>query len=199
MSASQCVDLDDVAAYLKERHLLDDRHLPYYVRWLQRFLAGPGGDASLSAEDAHRAFLERLDRSGDVPEWQVRQAARAVELLQKHYIRYRVESAPAPVGSPATEGLPPVPTSPTTLDAGIAEVRRLVRLRHYSYRTEQTYLGWLSQYANYVQRAGLAWDATDTVRAFLAELALKRGVAASTQNQAFCALEALAKPPVYAS
>ena len=151
---------------------MDERHLLHYIRWLQRFLAGPGSNSNLTAEDANRVFVEQLDRSGAIPEWQVRQAARAVELFQKHYLRYRVESAPA--GVCATGDLPPVPTSPTTLDAGIAEVRRLVRLRHYSYRTEQTYLGWLSRYAGYVQRAGLAWDATDTVRAFLAELTQER-------------------------
>ena len=112
MNDAQIVDLHDVEAYLKSRKLVDDRHLPYYIRWVQRFLTGPGGDSRLSAEDAHRAFLERLNQSGAVPEWQIRQASRAVELFH----------------------LP------------------------------------------------------DTVRSFLAELALKRGVAASTQNQAFCAL-----------
>ena len=41
MNDLQPVDLHDVAEYLKSRELVDDRHLPYYVRWLQRFLAGP--------------------------------------------------------------------------------------------------------------------------------------------------------------
>jgi hypothetical protein len=35
-------------------------------------------------EDAQRAFVERLEREA-VPEWQVGQAARAVELYQKQY------------------------------------------------------------------------------------------------------------------
>jgi len=130
--------------------------------------------------------LERLNQSGAVPEWQIRQASRAVELFQKHYLRYRVEATPAAMVKDGE--LPSASAMPSNLEAAMEEVRRLVRLRHYSYRTEQTYLGWLSQYGNYVRRVGLAWDLPDTVRSFLAELALKRGVAASTQNQAFCAL-----------
>ena len=68
------------------------------------------------------------------------------------------------------------------------EVRRLIRMRHYAYRTEQTYLGWLSKYGTFVQKRNLPWDASDSARAFLGELAIQRGVAASTQNQAFSAL-----------
>ena len=64
----------------------------------------------------------------------------------------------------------------------------MIRIRHYAYRTEQTYLGWLSQYGAFVQKRQLPWDAPDSARAFLGELALERGVAASTQNQAFSAL-----------
>ena len=37
MNDLQAVDLHDVAEYLKSRNLVDERHLPYYVRWLQRY------------------------------------------------------------------------------------------------------------------------------------------------------------------
>jgi integron integrase len=77
---------------------------------------------------------------------------------------------------------------PETLDAAIQETRRLIRVRHYAYRTEQTYLGWLAQYGEFVRRRVLPWDMPDTVRAFLGELAVQRCVSASTQNQAFSAL-----------
>ena len=73
-------------------------------------------------------------------------------------------------------------------DAAIHETRRLIRMRHYAYRTEQTYLGWLSQYGAFIQKRQLPWDVPDSARAFLGELAIQRGVAASTQNQAFSAL-----------
>ena len=69
MNPLQAVDLHDVEGYWKSRGLVDDRHLPYYVRWLQRFLAGPGGDPGLGPDDAERAFVEELERA-QVPEWQ---------------------------------------------------------------------------------------------------------------------------------
>ena len=51
MNELQVVDLNDVAVYWKSRGLVDERHLPYYVRWLQRFFAGSGGDPRLAWED----------------------------------------------------------------------------------------------------------------------------------------------------
>jgi integron integrase len=184
MSALQPIDFHEVGQYLRKRNLVDERHLPYYIRWLQRFFAGPGGDSGLALEDAKRLFVERLEREA-VPEWQVGQAARAVELYQKHYLGHKRDQGG---GIPAGSATSDPQGGPVDLAAAMNEVRRLVRLRHYAYRTEQTYLGWLSRYGDFVAKCGLPWDAPDTARAFLAELALRRGVAASTQNQAFSAL-----------
>ena len=189
MANGQLVDLHEVEAYWKSRGLVDERHLAYHIRWLQRFLAGPDGDLRLGPEDAERAFVESLERNG-TPDWQVRQAARAVELYQKHYLRFRQEPGRPAVGE-VRGGNPPPPAAqgiPSTLEAAMQEVRRIVRIRHYAYRTEQTYLGWLAQYGNFVDGRNLPWDAPDSARACLGELAIRRGVAASTQNQAFCAL-----------
>ncbi len=182
MNDLQPVDLHDLAEYLKSRALVDDLHRPYYVRWIQRFLAGPGGDPRYTPEDAQRVWLEELGRSDQTPEWQVSQAARAVDLYQRHYLPFREnrDGADAPTSR--------APDQPQTLEEAINETRRLVRLRHYAYRTEQTYLYWLSQYQDYVSRQHLPWAAADSVRAFIGELAVRRNVAASTQNQAFSAL-----------
>ena len=66
--------------------------------------------------------------------------------------------------------------------------RAQLRLRHYAYRTEQTYLEWLGRYGRFAEQRALPWAAADTARAFLSDLAIQRGVAASTQNQAFNAI-----------
>ncbi|MFA7230784.1 MAG: integron integrase [Victivallaceae bacterium] len=188
MNELQPVDLHDVELYWKSRSLVDERHLPYYVRWLQRFLTGPGGDPSLAPADAQRSFVEELERQ-QLPEWQIKQASRTVELYQKHYLRFQQEHT---VGASGTAlecvKVPERSGKPTTLDAAIHETRRLIRMRHYAYRTEQTYLGWLTQYGAFIQKRQLPWDAPDSVRAFLGDLAVQRKVAASTQNQAFSAL-----------
>ncbi len=184
MNSQQLVDLHDAEEYWKSRNLVRLDQMMYYVRWLSRFLTGPGGNPGLSHEDAQRAFLEQLERRGDVPEWQLRQAGRAVELFQKHYLRHRAEN-----GAENAVAVCMHPSAvPATLEAAMDETRRLVRMRHYALTTEQTYLSWLAQYREFVRMNGLPWDAPDTARAFLAHLAIRRGVAASTQNQAFSAI-----------
>ena len=72
MQATQLVNLHDVEEYQKSRNLVQSDQVTPYVRWLSRFLTGPGSDPGLSHEDALRAFLEQLERRGDVPEWQFR-------------------------------------------------------------------------------------------------------------------------------
>ena len=66
----------------------------------------------------------------------------------------------------------------------------VMRRRHYSIRTEQTYCGWIKRYIvhfNMKSRADLS-DGERKVEEFLTFLARDRNVAASTQNQALNAL-----------
>jgi integron integrase len=67
-------------------------------------------------------------------------------------------------------------------------VRDAIRVKHYSIRTERAYVGWIKRYiifhgVRHPQEMGAA-----EIEAFLTHLAVKRHVAASTQNQALSAL-----------
>lgn len=68
------------------------------------------------------------------------------------------------------------------------EVRRVLRVKHYSLRTEQVYVGWIRRFilAN-GKRHPRAMGAAE-VEGFLSQLAVQGRVAASTQNQALSAL-----------
>ena len=68
------------------------------------------------------------------------------------------------------------------------EVRRALRLRHYSIRTEQTYLDWIRQFILFHGKRHPHEMGEVEVSAFLTHLAADRHVAASTQNQALSAL-----------
>jgi integron integrase len=71
----------------------------------------------------------------------------------------------------------------------IEAVKTEIRTRHFSYRTETSYLEWVRRFVafhNYVDPRGL--DASVTVKTYLDYLAVEREVAASTQNQALNAL-----------
>ena len=67
-------------------------------------------------------------------------------------------------------------------------VREQLRLKHYSYRTEETYLHWIRRYIIFHQKRHPNEMGDEEIRAFLIHLAEKDQVAASTQNQAFSAL-----------
>ena len=70
----------------------------------------------------------------------------------------------------------------------IPRVRRFLALRHYSRRTERTYISWIRRYVDFHgRRHPLELDSSH-VSAFLSSLAQERGVSASTQNQALAAL-----------
>jgi len=77
---------------------------------------------------------------------------------------------------------------------GVPEVveaaRRVLRVRHYSLRTEQAYLHWLGRFLRWCESeyGGFAAAGEDEVRRFLEQLAIERGVSAATQNQAFSSI-----------
>jgi integron integrase len=68
------------------------------------------------------------------------------------------------------------------------QVRAVLRTRHYSYRTEKTYIEWSIQYIRFHDIKHPKEMGAAEVEAFLTHLAVERTVAASTQNQALAAL-----------
>jgi integron integrase len=67
-------------------------------------------------------------------------------------------------------------------------VRRRLRERRYSRRTEKAYVGWIRRYVLFHDRRHPRDLGPDHVRAFLSMLAERDRVSASTQNQALAAL-----------
>lgn len=68
------------------------------------------------------------------------------------------------------------------------QVRDVLRLKHYSYRTEQSYVNWIRRYILFHNKTHPREMGVPEIEAFLTHLAVKENVAASTQNQAFSAL-----------
>ena len=81
-----------------------------------------------------------------------------------------------------------IPNSKLKLLDQISEV---MRLKHYSIGTEQTYSDWVRRFVQFhqMQRREELLPAAPKIEAFLSELAVKGQVAVSTQNQAFGAVE----------
>ncbi|PYS33934.1 MAG: hypothetical protein DMG14_30705 [Acidobacteria bacterium] len=67
-------------------------------------------------------------------------------------------------------------------------VRSAIRLRHYSPRTEEAYVGWIRRFVFFHHKRHPTEMGDAEVRQFLSDLAEKQSVSASTQNQALNAL-----------
>lgn len=75
-------------------------------------------------------------------------------------------------------------SSPRLLD----QVRQVIRIKHYSIRTEQAYLQWIRRYILYHGKRHPRDMGATEVSAFLSSLAITAKVSASTQNQALNAI-----------
>jgi integron integrase len=68
------------------------------------------------------------------------------------------------------------------------QVRDAIRVKHYSYRTEQTYVQWIRRYILFHNKQHPKDMGVPEIEAFLTHLAVQGNVASATQNQALSAL-----------
>ena len=177
IDAQRYTPLTRFMEWLRERRLAPENRIPHYARWVNQFLRYRGMRPRETWQDSLRVFLDELAADPARPEWHVQQAGEAVTL---YFGQFRVGEAT------------PVSDKGNTNIAGhaeaIAEMERLMQLRHYAPRTQRSYGGWARRFLEYVDSQGLRLPRADDVTAFLSHLATARKVAASTQNQAFHAL-----------
>jgi hypothetical protein len=63
-------------------------------------------------------------------------------------------------------------------------VRDAIRLKHYSYRTEETYVHWIRRFILFHNKQHPSEMGSPEIELFLTHLAVEAHVASSTQNQA---------------
>ena len=68
------------------------------------------------------------------------------------------------------------------------QVRDVIRIKHYSIRTEQAYLQWIRRYILFHGKRHPSELGSEHLSRFLSDLAVRGKVAASTQNQALNAI-----------
>ena len=81
-------------------------------------------------------------------------------------------------------------TNPTEKQAPklLDQVRDRIRVKHYSLRTEDAYLGWIKRFILFHNKRHPREMGACEIEAFLSYLATERDVSASTQNQALSAV-----------
>jgi len=174
--------LQQFAEFLLRTRLAKPNTAPYLVRWVRHFLARPATDIPLA--DRVEQFCESLEREGRFVDWQIRQANQALRIYFLNFLKRPDwnQSVAAPTGGGAA-----LPDPLAVLEL----VRTRLRTRHYSCRTEQTYIDWVRRFFEYLstrQGQSLPSVSVDDVRDFLTHLAVQRHVSASSQNQAYSAL-----------
>jgi integron integrase len=190
----QYIDLEQFEKFISERNLVDEAHVRHYVRWVLRFFRAGFDHEHLSNRDLLQSYSDQLARDDSIEAWQLRQAMKAVELYLNVYlpeancagceardVEVRAGGTPS-VQKNGGDGAPP------SMEESLARMKDLLKLRHYSPRTEKTYVEWVQRFFRYTERQLLQWNTSDAVRAWLSYLATSRNVAASTQNQAFNAV-----------
>jgi integron integrase len=68
------------------------------------------------------------------------------------------------------------------------QMREVIRLKHYAYRTEETYVQWVRRFILFHEKRHPREMGRAEIEAFLTDLAVRQQVAASTQNQALNAI-----------
>ncbi len=68
------------------------------------------------------------------------------------------------------------------------EVRNVLRLHHYSYRAEETYLQWIRRFILFNGKRHPREMGAEEIQSFLSDLAVSGRVSASTRNQALSAI-----------
>jgi integron integrase len=174
--------LPEFQAFLLKKKLVPEKNVLFYALWASKYFTYARKKQISSdqyQENTVIEFIEALKSDSNVSDWQIRQAADAIRLYYFHYRGLKPDNLSKIKSNDSVNEL-------------LKETQRLIRLKHYSYSTEKTYLQWIKRFLEYSRQtskkeASAALDAADC-KNFLSYLALKEKVSASTQNQAFNSL-----------
>lgn len=149
-------------------------------------------------------FLRTL-RDNGTPAWQRLQAARAIEAYQRLVLEDEVPSLrtirmtlsrladqekarPGECGGGVGDDSAAVGVVDPREPPLVQQCRRELRLRHKSLRTERACMEWMLPFMRFCGAVGVERCCEAQIKSFLTSLAVEGNVAASTQNQAKCAI-----------
>ena len=174
--------LPEFQTFLLQKKLVPEKNVLFYALWASKYFTYTRKkqiNSEKYQENAVLEFIESLKADPNMSDWQIRQAGDAIRLYYFHYRGFKPDNLST---IKANGSIPEL----------LKETQRLIRLKHYSYSTEKTYLQWIKRFLEYARQtskkeAFTELDAADC-KNFLSHLALQEKVSASTQNQAFNSL-----------
>ena len=174
--------LPEFQTFLLEKKMVPEKNVLFYALWASKYFNYARKKqipAEGYQENAVIEFIESLKSDPNMSDWQIRQAGDAIRLYYFHYRGFKPNNLSTVKSTDFTPEL-------------LEEAKRLIRLKHYSYSTERTYLQWIKRFLEHAKQTGKKETSaaleTSDCKNFLSHLALKEKVSASTQNQAFNSL-----------
>lgn len=204
-------------------HGIEPDHVVWYVRWAQEFAKSKKGPlVSRSGADIMH-YLEKVARRPQIRGWQIKQAVHALRFLYQEQLdsawagKWEWDKAEqhalsltgknSVVRPDSRGGERAIYSGADRLFADtipgrefkikhsefIDSLRKEIRRRHYSLRTEQTYESWAMRFLAFHRDKPYSELGAEEVRIFLDYLVQERQVSASTQSQALNGLVFLFK------
>jgi integron integrase len=170
--------------------------LRWYEGWATQFARSARGVPLRERTKEHvQSFLVDLAKNPSLQNWQLKQAEESLRILCLDLLHlnwadpwpdFSVPPADSPEEKPNIPSLSP--DSPRKEAPWAIGLRQVVRLRHYSRRTEEAYRQWVERFLAYNRAEDPSLLAEEEIRSFLTYLADRKQVTASTQKQALNAL-----------
>ena len=152
------------------------------IRWFLNFCVR--GRAQVTVQSA-RDFIEWATCEKTPQPWQLEQWK---EALRWFFREAKNHSTIQAASAPPQEKSVWLPADQQNRPAWKVAFLTVVRRRHYSYRTELSYLVWLERFARHVKIEALETLGEEQIAQFLDALALDERLSASSQRQALNAL-----------
>jgi len=177
--------LTDFQAFLRSRKLVPEKNIPFFAFWASKFIYFCNKNSQLDNNKLVVEFMDSLQKDHKIQDWQIRQARQAVQV---YLVNFKGKTVSAALFLSAGNAV-----KSSDISRVIEEMKRSIRLKHYSLSTERSYLDWVKRFFRYVNeiKGDETAFAADDIKQYLSHLAIKGRVSASTQNQAFNALHFL--------
>ncbi len=182
--------IEKFGQYLLGSQLVPPGKERYFVYWIRLFFQKRQQWKNYAWQEQLNLYLTALESNPKLEKWQVNQAEQAVRLYFTNFLSDQEgPRQPRPLVE-ITEKKQFIPSQ------ALKAFQEALRLKNYAYRTEKVYLDWCArllrvtgkqQSTSWTQDTPLMLNERD-VRDFLASLATRGKVSASTQNQAFNAI-----------
>ena len=147
------MNLDDYQHYIVVNGFVSQDKCGYFVNWVRRFLCLNLSE-HLSNMDKVKQFVDSLLVDDRLQDWQRDQGRKAVEIYLNLYLK-KVRSQQM--------------DKDLFYSQIIEKARTNLRLKHYAYRTEQTYLAWIGRYLKYSAEREINFENSISVKEYLTD------------------------------